>query len=64
MPTDSSYKSTSPIPVSQRIRERIVKSDTRYHANDNIAQFIEPGELDELLLEVEDKLRGDRKSVV
>ncbi|MBI1835193.1 MAG: GTP cyclohydrolase I [Burkholderiales bacterium] len=64
MPTDSSYKSTSPIPVSQRIRERIVKSDTRYHANDNIAQFIEPGELDELLLEVEDKLRGVLESLV
>ncbi len=52
------------VPVSQRIRERIVASKTRYHANDNIAQFIEPGELDELLDEVEEKLRGVLQSLV
>ena len=63
MPTDSQYKATA-IPVSQRIRERIVQSNTRYHANDNIAQFIEPGELDELLAEVEDKLKGVLESLV
>lgn len=63
MPTDSPFKATA-IPVSQRIRERIVKSNVRYHANDNIAQFIEPGELDELLAEVEDKLRGVLESLV
>lgn len=63
MPTDSHYKATA-IPVSQRIRERIVQSNTRYHANDNIAQFIEPGELDELLAEVEDKLKGVLESLV
>ena len=63
MPTDSHFKPTT-IPVSQRIRDRIVQSKTRYHANDNIAQFIEPGELDELLAEVEDKLRGVLESLV
>ncbi len=52
------------IPVSQRIRERIVASKTRYHANDNIAQFIEPGEMDELLSEVEGKLRDVLQSLV
>lgn len=52
------------IPMSQRIRERIVASNTRYHANDNIAQFIEDGELDELLSEVEGKLRDVLKSLV
>lgn len=52
------------IPMSQRIRERIVNTKTRYHANDNIAQFIEPGELDELLSEVEEKLREVLKSLV
>lgn len=50
--------------MSQRIRERIVNTKTRYHANDNIAQFIEPGELDELLSEVEEKLREVLKSLV
>lgn len=52
------------IPVSQRIRERIVAGNTRYHANDNIAQFIEPGELDALLDEVEGKLRAVLHSLV
>jgi GTP cyclohydrolase I len=52
------------IAASQRIRERIVASKTRYHANDNIAQFIEPGELDELLNEVEEKLKGVLQSLV
>lgn len=52
------------IPTSQRIRERIVASKVRYHANDNIAQFIEPGELDELLSEVEGKLRDVLQSLV
>ncbi|WMW81104.1 GTP cyclohydrolase I [Undibacterium cyanobacteriorum] len=66
MPNDTTYKAviSETIPVSQRIRERIIKSKTRYHANDNIAQFIEPGELDELLAEVEDKLRGVLESLV
>ena len=58
MPTDSHYQAVPAIPVSQRIRERIVKAKVRYHANDNIADFIEPGELDQLLAEVEGKLRG------
>jgi GTP cyclohydrolase I len=52
------------IPISQRIRERLVASNTRYHANDNIAQFIEPGELDELLNEVEGKLKAVLQSLV
>ena len=33
------------VPVSVKIRERIVAARKRFHANDNIAQFIEPGEL-------------------
>lgn len=54
----------TPIPVSQRIRERIQASKTRFHANDNIAQFIQPGELDQLLGEVEEKLQGVLQSLV
>jgi GTP cyclohydrolase IA len=44
--------------VSQRIRARIKAKGQRFHANDNIAQFIEPGELDELLKEVAGQVRG------
>ena len=32
-------------PVSARIRERIYRAKQRFHANDNIAAFLEPGEL-------------------
>jgi len=45
-------------PVSVKIRERLSAARRRFHANDNIAQFIEPGELEQLLDEVEDKMQG------
>ena len=61
--TPSTYQPVN-IPVSQRIRERITASNTRFHANDNIARFIEAGELDELLAEVEQKLQGVLQSLV
>ena len=32
-------------PVSARIRERIQRARQRFHANDNIAAFLEPGDL-------------------
>src|SRR5882724_2097817 len=51
-------------PVSARIRARIEAAVRRYHANDNIAEFIEPGELDELLEEVTGKLGGLLESLV
>jgi len=57
-----SAKSTEP--VSARIRARIVKAKRRFHANDNISSFIEPGELDALQAEVEGKLRGVLESLV
>jgi len=37
------------VPVSRRIRERIHAARERFHANDNIARFIEPEELPLLL---------------
>jgi len=43
-------------PVADRIRERIRKAGARFHANDNIARHIEPGELDDLQREVEAKM--------
>ena len=52
------------VPVSQRIRERILAAKQRFHANDNIADFIEPGELEQLLDEVEAKMKQVLDSLV
>ena len=51
-------------PVSARIRERIQRARQRFHANDNIAAFLEPGDLDALLDEVEGKMKGVLESLV
>lgn len=45
-------------PVSVKIRERLNAARKRFHANDNIAEFIQPGELEQLLDEVESKMQG------
>lgn len=50
--------------VSERIRARLKSKGQRYHANDNIADFIEPGELDHLLQEVEGKVKALLESLV
>ena len=52
------------VPVSVKIRERIQAAKKRFHANDNIAEFIEPGEMDVLLDEVKDKMQGVLDSLV
>jgi GTP cyclohydrolase I len=52
------------LPVSSRIRARIQAARQRFHANDNIADFLLPGELDELLAEVEGKMKGVLESLV
>ena len=51
-------------PVSVKIRERLAASRKRYYANDNISEFIEPGELEKLLDEVEVKMQGVLDSMV
>jgi len=51
-------------PVSVKIRERLLAARKRFHANDNIADFIEPGEIDQLLDEVEDKMKAVLASLV
>jgi len=50
--------------MSVKIRERIVSARKRYNANDNIAEFIEPGELEVLLDEVTEKMKGVLDSMV
>ena len=51
-------------PVSVKIRQRIQAARKRFHSNDNIAAFIEPGELEKLLDEVEAKMQGVLDSMV
>lgn len=57
MPSSADVKSAETL-VSRRIRERLVAAGKRFHANDCIAEYLEPGELDGLLDEVRDKLQG------
>ncbi len=71
MPAQNAMKLADPAqqddqgtPVSVKIRERINAARKRYHANDNIADFIEPGELDGLLDEVTAKMEGVLSSLV
>ncbi len=52
------------IPVSIKIRERVMAARKRFNANDNIADFIQPGELEKLLDEVEEKMKGVLSSLV
>lgn len=51
-------------PVSVKIRERLVAARKRYHANDNIADYIQPGEIEALLDEVEVKMQAVLDSMV
>lgn len=51
-------------PVSERIRYRLVSAGCRHHANDNIAAFIEPGELDALQEEVQARMQAVLQSLV
>lgn len=52
------------LPVSARVRARLRKARQRFNANDNISAFLEPGEHEALLDEVEAKMRGVLESLV
>ena len=52
------------IPMSVKIRERLLTARKRFNANDNIAEFVEPGDLEKLLDEVEIKMQGVLDSLV
>lgn len=62
--TDPSEASDDGVPVSVRIRERVLAARQRFHANDNISEFIAPGELEALLDEVAGKMHGVLDSLV
>ena len=63
-PTSQPEPSDEGTPVSVKIRERLQAAKKRFHANDNIAEFIQPGELAALLDEVEIKMQGVLESLV
>jgi GTP cyclohydrolase I len=52
------------LPASERIRYRLVGADCRYHANDNIAAFVKPGELEELKAEVAAQMQNVLRALV
>ena len=67
MPTPTTMttpESDEGVPVSVRIRERLQAARKRFNANDNIAAFMQPGELEQLVDEVEQKMRGVLSSLV
>ena len=51
-------------PMSVVIRERITAAKKRFNANDNISDFVQPGDMDKLLDEVEVKMQGVLDSMV
>ncbi|MBK9444406.1 MAG: GTP cyclohydrolase I [Comamonadaceae bacterium] len=51
-------------PVSVKIRARIKAARKRFNANDNIAEFVRPGEIESLLDEVEEKMKSVLSSLV
>ena len=57
-------RSAGPSRVSARIRERLKRAQQRFHANDNIAEHILPGELEALLDEVQGKMATVLESLV
>ena len=50
--------------ASERIRRRLQQAGQRHHANDNIADFIEDGELDGLRRQVQDRLHDVLQALV
>jgi GTP cyclohydrolase I len=52
------------MPLSQRVRQRLMSAGVRFHANDNIAPYLRDGELDALQQEVADKLQGVLRALV
>ena len=59
-----SAKDESGLPLSVVIRRRIEAQNARFHANDNIASFIKPGELEGLVDEVAEKMQAVLESLV
>jgi GTP cyclohydrolase IA len=54
----------SALPISARVRARLQRAKQRYHANDNIAAYIDPSEIEALLEEVAGKFQAVLESLV
>jgi GTP cyclohydrolase I len=50
--------------ISEKIRDRLKEADQRFFASDNIAEFIEEGEKEQLIEELADKFEGVIDSLV
>ena len=61
IPTPQATSANDPddgTPVSVKIGERLKAAGRRFHANDNIAECMDPGDLERLLDEVATKMQG------
>jgi hypothetical protein len=52
------------VPLSQRIRQRLRRDGVRFHANDNIADYLREGEIEGLQAEVAERLQRVLRSLV
>ncbi|MET0280455.1 MAG: GTP cyclohydrolase I [Steroidobacteraceae bacterium] len=65
MKTTTTAAETAAIaPVSERIRTRLQQAGRRFHANDNIHDLLEPGEVDLLEDEVAARMQGVLEALV
>lgn len=65
--SQNNEKESSPdigVPLSVKIRERLKNAQVRFHANDNISQYLEPGDVDGILAEVKEKMKEVLDSLV
>ncbi|QEA13445.1 GTP cyclohydrolase I [Comamonas flocculans] len=61
---DNEKQAGAGMAVSERIRYRLMCAGQRFNANDNIADFIEEGELDELRDEVQARMQAVLRALV
>ena len=57
-------KNVDGVPLSVVIRRRIQAQKARFHANDNISAFLEPGDIEGLVDEVAEKMQAVLESLV
>ena len=50
--------------ISDKIRNKLIKTETKYFCNDNISDHVSESDLDKLVAEVSDKMEGVLQSLV
>ena len=60
----ASIQRLAPLTASQRVRERLRSAGTRFHANDNIADYLEDGDLEAIESEVAAKAEEMLRALV